>query len=33
MPMIRNWLDLKNNAPFISCNSKINDTLIDNPKD
>ena len=33
MRMIRNWLDFKNNAPFISCPSKINDTLIDNPKD
>ena len=33
MHMIRNWLDFKNNAPFISCPSKINDILIDNPKD
>ena len=24
---------LKNNAPFISCISKINDTLIDNAED
>ena len=26
-------LAFKNNAPFIGCNSKINNTLIDNPKD
>ena len=26
-------LDLQNNAPFISCITKINDTLIDNTED
>ena len=31
-PLVRNLI-LKNNAPFVKCVSKINNVLINNPKD
>ena len=31
-PLVRNLI-LKNNAPFVKCISKINNVLINNPKD
>ena len=31
-PLVRNLI-LKNNAPFVKCISKINNALINNPKD